>query len=133
MNSAQHIIDTLKKELSEAKIEAGFENVGHVTEIKDGIARVSGLSQCFYNELLEFGGGVLGMALSLEEDSVGVIVLGDYSHIKEGDTVKTTGNIASVPVSDELLGRVIDPLGNPQDGREKIPAKKRYPIEKIAA
>jgi F-type H+-transporting ATPase subunit alpha len=133
MNNAKHIIDVLKKELSEAKIEADFENIGHVTEIKDGIARVSGLSECFYNELLEFSGGVMGMALSLEEDSVGVIVLGDYSHIKEGDTVKTTGQIASVPVSDDLLGRVIDPLGNPQDGREKISSTKRYPIEKIAA
>ncbi|MCK9351840.1 MAG: F0F1 ATP synthase subunit alpha [Candidatus Paceibacterota bacterium] len=133
MNNAKHIIDTLKKELADVKIEAGFENIGRVIEIKDGIARVSGLSQCFYNELLEFQGGVLGMALNLEEDSVGVIVLGDYSHIKEGDTVKTTGNIASVPVSDDLLGRVINPLGEPQDGRENIHATKRYPIEKIAA
>ncbi len=133
MNNAKHIIDVLKKELSDVKIEAGFENVGHVTEIKDGIARVSGLTECFYNELLEFHGGIMGMALSLEEDSVGVIVLGDYSHIKEGDIVKTTGQIASVPVSDDLLGRVINPLGDPEDGREKIHATKRYPIEKIAA
>ena len=133
MNSAKNIIDALKKELAEIKIEAGFENVGHVTEIKDGIARVSGLSKCFYSELLEFDGGVLGMALSLEEDFVGVIILGDYSHIKEGDIVKTTGQIASVPVSDELLGRVVDPLGSPQDGREKVASIKRYPIEKIAA
>ncbi|MCX6739220.1 MAG: F0F1 ATP synthase subunit alpha [Candidatus Parcubacteria bacterium] len=133
MNSVKNIIETLKQELADIKIETGFENVGHVTEIKDGIARVSGLSQCFYSELLEFEGGVLGMALSLEEDSVGVIVLGDYSHIKEGDIVKTTGTIASVPVSDDLLGRVIDPLGVPQDGREKIPSTQRYPIEKIAA
>jgi len=133
MNSAKNIIDTLKRELSDVKIEAGFENVGHVIEIKDGIARVSGLSECFYNELLTFEGGVMGMALSLEEDSVGVIVLGDYSHIKEGDTVKTTGTIASVPVSDSLLGRVVNPLGDPEDGREKIHSDKRYPIEKIAA
>jgi F-type H+-transporting ATPase subunit alpha len=133
MTNAKHILDTLKKELADVKITANFENIGQVTEIKDGIARVSGLSQCFYNELLEFEGGVLGMALNLEEDSIGVIVLGDYSHIKEGDAVKTTGNIASVPVSDDLLGRVIDPLGAPQDGREKISSDKRYPIEKIAA
>ncbi|MFA5830681.1 MAG: F0F1 ATP synthase subunit alpha [Candidatus Paceibacterota bacterium] len=132
MNSAKNIIETLKRELADVKIEAGFENIGRVLEIKDGIARVSGLSECFYNELLEFEGGVLGMALSLEEDSIGVIVLGDYSHIKEGDTVKTTGNIASVPVSDALIGRVINPLGDPEDGREKISSDTRYPIEKIA-
>lgn len=133
MNSAKQIIETLKQELADVKIEAGFENVGKVTEIKDGIARVSGLSACFYNELLEFNGGTLGMALSLEEDSVGVIVLGDYSHIKEGDTVKTTGQIASVPVSNDLLGRVVNPLGVPEDGREKINSTKRYPIERIAS
>lgn len=133
MNSAKQIIEELKKEISHAAASPEFQNVGTVLEVKDGIARISGISKCFYSEMLEFPGGIMGIALNLEEDSVGAIILGDYSHIKEGDTVKTTGTIASVPVGEELIGRVVDPLCNPLDGRAAPKSAKRYPIEKIAA
>jgi F-type H+-transporting ATPase subunit alpha len=132
MSTTKHIIEELKKELHAVTSDAAFKNVGTVTEVKDGIARISGLSKCFYSEMLEFPGGTKGIALNLEEDTVGAIILGEYSHIKEGDTVKTTGEIASVPVGEALLGRVVDPLGNPIDGKGAIALSKRYPIEKIA-
>jgi F-type H+-transporting ATPase subunit alpha len=132
MSTTKHIIEELKKELHAVSSDTSFTNVGMVTEVKDGIARISGLSKCFYSEMLEFPGGTKGIALNLEEDTVGAIILGEYSHIKEGDTVKTTGEIASVPVGEALLGRVVDPLGNPIDAKGAIALSKRYPIEKIA-
>lgn len=128
----RHIIQTLKKEIEGAQIETKFQNVGTILELKDGIARIEGLSQCFYSEMLEFPNGIIGIALSLEEDTVGAVILGDYTGLAEGDTVKTTGRLASVPASDALLGRVVDPLGSPLDGGAGIIADKEYPIEKIA-
>jgi len=133
MSNAKQIIEELKAELAGITSDTEFENIGKVIELKDGIARISGLSKSFYSEMLEFPGGIQGIALNLEEDSVGAIILGEYAHIKEGDTVKTTGLIASVPVGDGLIGRVVDPLGTPLDGRPAPKLSKRYPIEKIAA
>ena len=111
---------------------ASQTNVGTVREIGDGIARVEGLSAVKLNEMLEFQNGITGIALNLEETEVGVIVLGDYTQVSEGDEVKTTGKLLSVPVGKGLLGRVVDALGRPIDGKGPIPHDTSYPVEKIA-
>jgi F-type H+-transporting ATPase subunit alpha len=105
---------------------------GYVLTVGDGIARVYGLDKVMAGEMLDFGEGLYGLALNLEEDSVGVVLMGETSHVKEGDEVRRTGNIMSVPVSEGLIGRVVDPIGSPQDGRGPIEATERYPIERIA-
>jgi len=107
-------------------------NVGVVREIGDGVARVEGLSAAMLNEMLEFPGGLYGLALNLEETEVGVIILGDYTTISEGDEVRTTGKLLQVPVGKGLLGRVVDALGRPLDGKGPINATEFYPVEKIA-
>ena len=94
--------------------------VGQVIEVGDGIARVSGLPGCSVNELLEFAGGVQGLALNLDEESIGAVILGDVEHIEEGQPVRSTGRILSIPVGDALLGRVVNPLGQPIDGKGPI-------------
>ena len=117
-------------EAFEAPIEA--VDVGYVLEVGDGIARLSGLAGVMASELLEFPGGVMGMALNLEEDNVGAIVMGDYTHIQEGDMVRSTGRIASVPVGDALIGRVVNALGQPVDGKGPLRCDRERPIERIA-
>jgi len=107
-------------------------NVGTVREIGDGVARIEGLGGVMLNEMLEFPGGIYGLALNLEETEVGAIVLGDYTSISEGDEVKATGRLLEVPVGKELLGRVVDALGQPIDGKGPIQSNKFYPVEKIA-
>ena len=107
-------------------------NVGTVREIGDGVARIEGLAGVMLNEMIEFPGGIYGLALNLEETEVGAIILGDYTSISEGDEVKTTGRLLEVPVGKELLGRVVDSLGQPIDGKGPIQSKKFYPVEKIA-
>ena len=114
----------------EAPIE--YVDVGSVVSVGDGIARVNGLANVMYTELLEFPGGVLGLALNLETDQVGAVILGDYEHIEEGDTVKSTGRIASVPVGEALIGRVVNAIGDPIDGKGAIQNDGYYPVEKIA-
>jgi len=106
--------------------------VGKILKIADGVATLSGLSAVAYNEILVFPGNILGVALNLEEEIVGAMILGEYQHIKEGDIVKSTGRILSVPVGEELIGRVINPLGQPLDGKGEIKLEKFYPVEKIA-
>jgi F-type H+-transporting ATPase subunit alpha len=132
MTTKNDIIEALKSQVAAFKAETKEEQVGTVLSVGDGIARVSGLAQVQASEMLEFPGGVFGVALNLEEETVGAIILGEAFGIKEGDTVKTTGRILSIPVSDAVVGRVVDPLGNPIDGKGKIAAKQTYPIEKIA-
>ncbi|EKD23627.1 MAG: hypothetical protein ACD_81C00211G0007 [uncultured bacterium] len=127
-----HIIEQLKKQIGEFSTSTDVEQVGTVIEVGDGIARVSGLANIMASEMVEFANGETGVALNLEEDRVGIMVLGDYLHIKEGDTVKATGKILSIPVADSMIGRVIDPLGNPVDGKGDIVADAYYPVEKIA-
>ncbi len=117
-------------EAFEAPLEVA--DVGAVINVGDGIARVSGLANVMATELLEFPGGVLGMALNLEENQVGAVILGAYEHIEEGDTVKSTGRIASVPVGDALIGRVVNAVGEPVDGKGPIQNDGYYPVEKIA-
>src|SRR3990172_7484459 len=107
-------------------------DVGTVVEAGDGIARVHGLRGCMYSELLEFPNNVIGMALNLEEDTVGTIVLGDHKGIREGDEVRSTGRIVQVPVGDGLIGRVVDPLGQPLDGKGPVKSDKSRPVERIA-
>ena len=107
-------------------------DVGTVVEAGDGIARVHGLRGAMYNEMLEFPNNVMGMALNLEEETVGAIVLGDYKRIKEGDEVRSTGRIVEVPVGEGLIGRVVDPLGQPLDGKGPVKSDKTRPVERIA-
>lgn len=130
-------MSTLLQEL-ESKIDGlrtttvSTSNVGTVREIGDGVARIEGLAGVMLNEMLEFPGGIYGLALNLEETEVGAIILGDYTGISEGDEVKTTGRLLQVPVGKELLGRVVDALGQPIDGKGPILSKTFYPVEKIA-
>ncbi len=126
------IVENLRKEIEGFKAELRAEKVGHVLEVFDGIALVSGLSDVRSSEMIEFSGGEMGVALNLEEDTVGVIILGDFSKIKEGDEVRGTGRILEVPVSEAFLGRTVNPLGEPVDGKGTIKSEKAYPIERIA-
>jgi len=129
------IVEQLKQQIADFKTEIKEQTIGRVIEVGDGIARISGLSDCMMSEMLEFSteqGVVYGVALNLEEDSVGAIILGDYLGIKEGDGVKCLKRILQVPVGENIIGRVVNPLGQPLDDKGEIEAKKYYPIEKIA-
>jgi len=130
----EKIAEEIKKEVEEIEKKEGVrvKNVGKILKIADGVATLSGLSAVAYNEILVFPGNILGVALNLEEDKVGAIILGDYRQLKEGDEVATTGRVLSVPVGEELVGRVVNPLGQPLDGKPEIRTKTFYPIEKIA-
>ncbi len=126
------IAELIQKEIDKLSTSAVKANVGHITTIADGVAKVDGLSKVMFNEMVEFPGGVHGIALNLEEDEVGCVILGDYSALKEGDEVRTTGKLLSVPVGKGLLGRVVDAIGQPIDGKGPIDSEEFYPIEKIA-
>ncbi|MCF8011256.1 MAG: F0F1 ATP synthase subunit alpha [Clostridiales bacterium] len=128
----EEIGSILKQQIEKYQSQIEVSDVGTVIYIGDGIARVYGLEECMANELLEFPGGTLGMALNLEEDNIGCVLMGPYSHIQEGDTVKRTGRIISVPVGNSLLGRVVNPLGQPIDGEGPINTDKMRPVERIA-
>ncbi|HEY7030969.1 MAG TPA: F0F1 ATP synthase subunit alpha [Thermomicrobiales bacterium] len=131
--SATEISSLLKEQIAGFQDQATITNVGQVVEVGDGIARAYGLSQVMSSELVEFAkNGTLGMALNLEEDSVGIIIMGEYTDIEEGDEVRTTGRISSVPVGDALVGRVVNALGQPIDGKGPIQTDKTRPIERIA-
>lgn len=127
-----NLIDQIEDQIKGLKLKAQKQNVGVVTEIGDGVARIEGLSDVQYSELIDFGNGVFGLALNLEQYNVGAVIFGDFTKIKEGDEVKTTGRILQVPVGEALVGRVVDALGNPIDGKGVIKAKDHYPVEKIA-
>jgi F-type H+/Na+-transporting ATPase subunit alpha len=129
---SQNVIAQLRSKIEQFKTQAKAETVGTVMKIGDGIATISGLANAKASEMLEFPGGTLGVALNLEQDSIGAILLGEYSHIKEGDHVKATGKILSVPVGEGLIGRVVNPLGEPLDNKGPIKSEKIYPVEKIA-
>ena len=128
------ISSILKENIRNYEAKAEISNNGSVLEVGDGIARIYGLRNVMSNELVEFedGKGTLGITLNLEEDNVGVVILGEYTHIKEGMTVKTTGRIASVPVGDALIGRIVNPTGRPIDGKGDIVTDKTRPIERVA-
>ena len=129
---SEDIVKSLVDQISGFDQPVRTPNVGTVVEVGDGIARIYGLSQAMAGELLDFGNGTLGMALNLEEDTVGAIILGDYKAIAEGTEVRTTGRIAQVPVGDALLGRVVNPVGEPLDGKGPINATEFRPVEVVA-
>lgn len=128
----QDIVAIIKEEIEQFGAEVTTANVGTVVELGDGIARVHGLSAAKYNELLQFPHDIMGLALNLEEDTVGAVILGEYSRIKEGDEVRSTGRVVEVPVGDAIIGRVLDPLGRPRDGKGAIKTEKVRPIERVA-
>lgn len=146
MSNKDYIIEQLKSQIENFKTETKTEKVGVVLEVGDGVAKVSGLSDVMASEMLEFiprdktlrvlghevSKSVYGVALNLEEDQVGAMILGEFKNIKEGDQVKSTGKILSVPVGEAMIGRVVNPLGQPIDGKGEIKTEKFYPIEKIA-
>ena len=127
-----NLLQDIEAQITGAKTDVARENVGVVREIGDGVAKIEGLTGAMMNEMLDFGGGVMGLALNLEETEVGAVILGDHTGIAEGDEVKTTGKLLSVPVGKALLGRVVDALGRPIDGKGDIAAEANYPVEKIA-
>jgi F-type H+-transporting ATPase subunit alpha len=129
---ASEISQLIKERIQKFEASAEARDVGTVIGVTDGIVRIHGLTNARYGEMLEFPQNTFGMALNLEQDSVGAVVLGDYKHISEGDTVKTTGRILEVPIGEALLGRVVDALGNPIDGKGPINATETAPIEKVA-
>ncbi|MDV3239486.1 MAG: F0F1 ATP synthase subunit alpha, partial [Gammaproteobacteria bacterium] len=126
------ISELIKSRIEKFQTVAEARTEGTVVSLTDGIARIHGLADAMAGEMIEFPGDVYGMALNLERDSVGAVILGEYKHISEGDSVKCTGKILEVPVGEGLLGRVVDALGNPIDGKGPINAARTSPIEKIA-
>src|SRR3989337_1784068 len=128
----EDIVSVIKRQIEQFGLAATMVDVGTVIEVGDGIARIHGLAAAEYNELLQFPNDIIGIAMNLEEDSVAAVILGDYTAIKEGDEVRSTGRIAEVPVGDGLIGRVVDPLGRPLDGKGAIKSEKNRPIEQIA-
>jgi F-type H+-transporting ATPase subunit alpha len=125
----EEITSILKQRIEEYDVETDLSEVGTVLQVGDGIARVYGLESCVALERLEFEHGVVGIAFNLEEDNVGVALFGEWHHVKEGEPVRRTGAVMSVPVGEELIGRVIDPLGNPLDGQGPIGASEQRPLE----
>jgi F-type H+/Na+-transporting ATPase subunit alpha len=129
---ATEISDLIKQRIENFKSVTEARNVGTIVSVTDGICRVHGLADARYGEMLEFPNNTFGLALNLEQDSVGAVVLGDYEHLREGDTVKTTNRILEVPVGPELLGRVVDALGRPIDDKGPVATTRTSPIERVA-
>ncbi|MGH8213108.1 MAG: F0F1 ATP synthase subunit alpha, partial [Rhodanobacteraceae bacterium] len=126
------ISELIRERIEKFKLAAESRNEGTLTGVSDGIVRIHGLNDVMAGEMVELPGNTYALALNLERDSVGAVVLGDYEHLREGDTAKTTGRILEVPVGRELLGRVVDALGNPIDGKGPINATRTSPVEKVA-
>ena len=126
------LLQEIESKISGVKTSVSRQNVGTVREVSDGVAKIEGLTSAMLNEMLDFGNGVTGIALNLEETEVGAIILGDYTSVREGQEVKTTGKLLSVPVGKGLLGRVVNTLGQPIDGKGPIASDVSYPVEKIA-
>ncbi len=126
------VLEQIQQEIARLDTGAAKTNVGSIVALADGVARVDGLSEAMYSEMIEFPGNVFGIALNLEEDEVGCVLLGDVSKLKEGDQARTTGRLLSVPVGKGLLGRVVDAIGRPVDGKGPIQSTALYPTEKIA-
>ena len=127
-----NLLQEIEAQIAGVKASVAKQNVGTVREIGDGVAKIEGLTDAMLNEMLDFGNGVTGLALNLEETEVGAIILGDYTKIAEGDEVRTTGKLLQVPAGKALLGRVVNALGQPVDGKGPINAETAYPVEKIA-
>ncbi len=128
----EDIVSVIKQQIEQFGVTATMVDVGTVIEVGDGIAQIHGLATAKYNELLQFPNEIMGIAMNLEENSVSAVILGDYTKIKEGDEVRCTGKIAEVPVGESLIGRVVDPLGRPLDGKGDVKSQKTRPVERIA-
>ncbi|GAW29423.1 F0F1 ATP synthase subunit alpha [Carboxydocella sp. ULO1] len=128
----EEISSIIKQRIEQYRTDVAVTDVGTVIQVGDGIARVYGLEECMAGELLEFPGGIFGMALNLEEDNIGCVILGPYTGIKEGDTVKRTGRIVEVPVGEALIGRVVNAMGQPIDGKGPIVTDRYRPVERVA-
>src|SRR3954463_14294071 len=126
------LLQEIEAQIGAARAATTRQSVGVIREIGDGVAKVEGLADVMLNEMLDFGAGITGLALNLDETEVGVIILGDYTHLQEGDEVRATGKLLQVPVGKGLLGRVVDTLGDPLDGKGPIPSTVAYPVEKLA-
>jgi F-type H+-transporting ATPase subunit alpha len=129
---AEEISTLIRQQIGNYAVDVDVAEVGTIVSIGDGIARIHGVERAMAGEMLEFPKGIYGIALNLEEDGVGTVLLGDYREIKEGDTVKRTGRIISVPVGDAMLGRVVNALGQPIDGKGPIETKESSAIERLA-
>src|SRR4030095_15987994 len=127
-----NLLEEIEAQINQARLSAVKQNVGVIREIGDGVARIEGLDDAMLNEMIDLGKGVTGLALNLDETEVGVVILGDYTKLEEGDEVRTTGKLLQVPVGKGLLGRVVNTLGEPIDGRGPINSDVAYPVEKIA-
>src|SRR6201997_5085987 len=126
------LLQELEAQIAGASLTPAKQNVGVIREIGDGVAKVEGLTDAMLNEMIDLGHGITGLALNLEETEVGVIILGDYTQLEEGDEVRTTGKLLQVPVGKGLLGRVVNILGEPVDGKGPIKSQVFYPVEKLA-
>jgi len=126
------VLEQIEQQIAKLSSKAVKKNTGNIRTVADGVAKIDGLSDVMYNEMVQFPGGAIGIALNLEEDEVGCVILGDIAQLKEGDEVTTTGRLLSVPVGKGLLGRTVDALGNPVDGKGPIDSKEFYPVERIA-
>jgi F-type H+-transporting ATPase subunit alpha len=127
-----NLLMELEEQLAGARTSAGKQNVGTIREIGDGVARIEGLTDAMLNEMIDLGHGITGLALDLDETEVGVVILGDYTELEEGDEVRTTGELLQVPVGKGLLGRVVNALGEPLDGKGPVKSEVNYPVEKLA-
>src|SRR5512145_2196212 len=127
-----NLLQEIQDQIAGLKTAVAKQNVGVVREIGDGVARIEGLTDAMLNEMLDFGQGITGLALNLEETEVGAIILGDYTRIEEGTEVRTTGKLLQVPVGKGLLGRVVNTLGQPVDGKGPVKSDVAYPVEKLA-
>ncbi|MFZ9839666.1 MAG: F0F1 ATP synthase subunit alpha [Opitutaceae bacterium] len=126
------VLEQIEQQIAKLSAKAVKKNTGTIRAVADGVAKIEGLSEVMYNEMVQFPGGAIGIALNLEEDEVGCVVLGDISKLKQGDEVQTTGRLLSVPCGKALLGRAVDALGNPVDGKGPLGASEFYPVERIA-
>src|SRR3974377_1411654 len=126
------LVQEIEAQIAQAKTTTAKQNVGVIREIGDGVARVDGLTDVMLNEMLDLGHGITGLEMNLEETEVGVIILGDYTELEEGDEVRATGKLLQVPVGKSLLGRVVNTLGQPLDGKGPIQSDVSYPVENLA-
>src|SRR5262247_2710035 len=126
------LLQEIEAQIAGTQTAAARQNVGIIRELGDGVAKIEGLTDAMLNEMIDLGHGITGLVLNLEETEVGVIILGDYTELEEGDEVRTTGKLLQVPVGKGLLGRVVNTLGEPIDGKGPIKSDVAYPVEKIA-
>ena len=128
-----NLLQEIEAQIAAARIEPAKRNVGVIREIGDGVAKIEGLTDAMLNEMIDLGHGITGLALNLEETEVGVIILGDYTQLEEGSEARTTGKLLQVPVGKSLLGRVVNTLGEPLDGKGPIQSDVAYPVEKAGS